>query len=189
MALYRRRDLKKSSRLQKSAAQKSLIVEAAKSLDEDEYDIFLSHRSLDAIEVYALRSDIQSIGYSVYVDWVDDPQLDRARATKTTADRLRSRIRQCRSLLYAASANSPRSTWMTWELGFADGLHGRAGMIPVQEDATQFAHGQEYLSLYPYIDKETVKGKDTYGLWVNESPSKYVAFSAWLSGNTPRERQ
>ena len=41
------------------------------------FDIFLSHSFLDKAEVQGLYQELTDFGYSVYVDWVVDPHLDR----------------------------------------------------------------------------------------------------------------
>lgn len=43
-----------------------------------EYDIFLSHSSLDKKLVLTLVDLFNEAGYSVYVDWIEDTQLDRS---------------------------------------------------------------------------------------------------------------
>lgn len=65
------------------------------------YDIFLSHSSKDAEVVLGVKLALEDLGHSVYVDWVEDPQLDRSKATKETARILRERMACCRCLFYA----------------------------------------------------------------------------------------
>jgi hypothetical protein len=154
-----------------------------------QYDVFLSHRSLDAKEVLALKLILESFGFTVFVDWVENPQMDRAQVTKETAAYLRDAMNRSLSLLYAASENSSGSKWMPWELGYSDGLHGRIAIVPVkdQETASESFTGQEYLGLYPYI---SVK-RDTFGkevIWVNEGSLAYVSLRDWLKGIKPHSR-
>ena len=37
------------------------------------YDIFLSHSSSDAEIVAGLKLEIEDLGFSVYVDWIEGP--------------------------------------------------------------------------------------------------------------------
>ena len=153
------------------------------------YDIFLSHSKLDEEEVKGLKLMLEDYGHSVYVDWIDDPQLERNFVSKETASLLRSRMRQSRSLLYVTSANSLNSKWTPWELGFKDGNGGRAAILPISADETSSDDyaGVEYLGLYPYLSEyPDTNGKDR--LWMNWSHTNYVRFDGWLAGEDPYQR-
>lgn len=138
------------------------------------YDIFLSHSSNDAREVGGMKLELEDMGYSVYVDWIEDPQLDRSNVTKKNAETLRKRMKQCKSLLYAFSENAQSSTWMPWELGYFDGIKGTVAVLPVVEGDKSSFQGNEYVELYPYIDKA---GNTLY---VNFSSSDYKEFDKWV---------
>jgi hypothetical protein len=154
-----------------------------------EFDIFLSHSYLDANLVAGLKIDIEEMGYSVYVDWIQDGQLDRTKVDKETANLLRSRMKQCKSLFYATSDNSSSSKWMPWECGYFDGVKGRVAICPIAMQGTQYEYrGQEYLGLYPYIQKAIPDGGTSPTLWVYETSTKYVIYRAWLQGKQPIER-
>ena len=62
------------------------------------YDIFLSHSSKDSELILGVKATLEDMGYSVYVDWVDDPQLDRSNVNQSTADLLRERMDSSKSL-------------------------------------------------------------------------------------------
>jgi hypothetical protein len=136
------------SELRQSATSSSVAV----------YDIFLSHSIADAEVVFGIKTLLESDGVSVYVDWVDDPQLDRRAVTPTTAARLRARLNQCGYLLYATSESSPSSRWMPWELGYFDGRVGRIGILPLVATAGAGFTGAEYLGLYPWVELADVAG-------------------------------
>lgn len=138
------------------------------------YDIFLSHSSDDAREVGGLKLELEDLGYSVYVDWIEDPQLDRSNVNKANAETLRKRMKQCKSLLYAFSENARTSTWMPWELGYFDGMKGTVAVLPVVESGKSTFKGNEYVELYPYID---LTGSTIY---VHESLSGYKKFDNWI---------
>lgn len=149
------------------------------------YDIFLSHSTNDSEKVAGLKLLLEDMGYSVYIDWIEDPQLNRANVTKATAAVLKGRMHTCRSLFYAFSENSSGSKWMPWELGYFDGIKQKAAVLPIKAGAqsTDTFTGTEYLGLYHYI---TV-GNDTSGrqrLWVRESATKYVVYEQWLQNGT-----
>src|SRR4051812_30000041 len=76
------------------------------------FDVFLSHSSLDAEIILGVKTLLEGEGLRVYVDWVEDPQLDRSHVTPATADLLRVRIRHSHSLVFATSETSSQSKWM-----------------------------------------------------------------------------
>ncbi len=148
------------------------------------YDIFLSHSTNDAPKVAGLKLLLEDLGFSVYVDWIEDPQMNRSNVTKATAAVLKARMHSCKSLFYAFSENSSGSKWMPWELGYFDGIKQRAAVLPIAtgSQSTSEFRGTEYLGLYHYITVEN----DTAGkrrLWVRESGSKYVVYDDWLARN------
>jgi hypothetical protein len=153
-----------SARLQKSAA--TILIEEARAIPaEARFDVFLSHSFRDAQIILALKRLAQSGGLSVYVDWLDDPGLDRDHVTAATAATLQRRMRASSSLVYAHSPNASDSTWMPWELGFFDGLKpGFVWVLPlVDQDDSEFT-GQEYLGLYPALENlEDVSSRISLG--------------------------
>lgn len=187
MSLYTRDEIRqRANKLEKSASRQTILNEAAKFSIEKEYQIFLSHSYLDANEILVIKEDIQSMGYSVYVDWIEDSQLNREDVTKETANILRERMKNSLSLLYATSANAESSLWMPWELGYFDGLKDKVAILPILESSknTNQYSGQEYLGLYPYVTKDRTKsGGDK--LWVHHNENTYVLLEAWLNGHAP----
>ena len=118
------------------------------------FDVFLSHSFQDAELILGVRAVLQQAGKSVYVDWIDDPQLNRSLVSKTTANRLRERMDQCSSLIYAATRAATISKWMPWELGYFDGRKSAeaVAVMPLVMYAGENV-GQEYLDLYPTIER------------------------------------
>lgn len=125
------RILAEQQRLGKST--RTILAEATTFDPEKTYDVFLSHSSRDKPLVLGVKSRLEDDGLSVYIDWIDDADLDRAAVTPENAKRLRRRMKQCLSLLYIATDNASRSKWMPWEVGFYDGLGKgeRIGILPV----------------------------------------------------------
>lgn len=122
------------------------------------YDIFLSHSIRDKALVTGAIDRLKRAGFSVYVDWIDDAQLDRTAVTPENAERLRTRMRHCRSLLYLATDNASQSKWMPWEVGFFDGLgQGEIGILPVLDDPHEDFEGMEFLGLYALAEFRTTK--------------------------------
>lgn len=129
------------------------LRKSAASSASTEYDIFLSHSRLDADLIAGIKTILEQGGRRVYVDWIEDPQLDRSRVTVETAEVLRLRMQHSASLIFTTSDNSPRSKWMPWELGYFDGsTPGHIGILPLVENEGDDFIGQEYLGLYPKIE-------------------------------------
>jgi hypothetical protein len=117
------------------------------------FDVFLSHSFLDAEVILGVKSLLEAEGLKVYVDWIEDAQVDRSRVTPKTADLLRTRMRHSESLIFATSATSSESKWMPWELGYFDGYKpGFVAILPLVQSALADFKGQEYLGLYPYVE-------------------------------------
>ena len=121
----------------------------------------------------------------MYVDWIEDTQLDRSNVNKDTAQTLRSRMNHLKGLAYVATSNSTNSKWCPWELGYFDGKkNSRCCILPIMESNT--FQGQEYLGLYPYIRYSKISGKNKYDFWVyNQGTDEYVILKKWLAGSNP----
>jgi hypothetical protein len=148
------------------------------------HDIFLSHAFDDREVILGVALTLEDLGYTVYLDWRDDPALDRKNINLSTALKLRERMRSSKCLFFATTENTTNSRWMPWELGFKDGQSGKAAILPVLDYLDTSFEGNEYLGIYPYITQQKNNlGKEE--LWVRESRTIYVVFSAWLSGVNP----
>jgi hypothetical protein len=166
----------------RSTSAEKLLNLAKAATAHDNFVIFLSHSREDAILIEGLRDELTGRGYQVYVDWIEDLQLDRSNVTKDTAAALRARMKQAKCLLFATSESARKSVWMPWELGYMDAYRSsRVAIAPIvaDQDASSEFKGQEYLGLYPYLDKTG----DT--LWIHKSTSAYVRFNEWLDGKDP----
>jgi len=148
----------------------------------ERYDLFISHSFKDRDLVNGLYYLFQRAGYKVYVDWIDDSNLDRMSVTPETAAIIRKRISSSKGLAYIATGNTTTSKWCPWELGVSDGMYGKACILPVMRGAFK---GQEYLGLYPYLRYHApiVSGaiKSDFFVW-NQSNTAHVVLSDWLAG-------
>ena len=77
---------------------------------------------------------------------------------------------------------------MPWELGYFDGFKGTVGVIPVTKNQEATFKGEEYLSLYPYVDVATIKNTKTQNLWINKSHDTYTGLGEWINGGIMRKR-
>ena len=152
------------------------------------YDLFLSHSYLDRSMVYTIVDLFNDAGYSVYVDWMVDVQLNRNNITSDTAKTLRERMDTCHGLAYISTANISTSKWCPWELGYMDGKKsGRCAILPVLESETAEFSGREYLGIYPYIDYARTENNGKYQFWVHDpsNKKKYASLNEWLKGTDP----
>lgn len=160
-----------------------LVLEAYASYTPSKiYDIFLSHSIRDAELILGMKAIFEDLGYSVYVDWIEDPQMDRSKVTAATADQLRQRMGSSKSLFFVTTSNAESSRWMPWECGFFDGKKEKVAIVPIQAKSTNnnSYSGQEYLGLYPYIVKQQSTSKKEM-LWVMKNSTTYVSYDTWVS--------
>jgi TIR domain len=189
MALFTSEYLKSKSSL--TSINESKKIFSSVDTSKLAFDIFLSHSFLDKEEVFGLYRELTSMGYTVYVDWIVDSHLDRTNITKDSAELIRIRLKNSKSLLLAISTNSTMSKWIPWELGFVDGNTNRCAVVPVSKDNAELHRFNrvEYLSLYPYLDRTTFKNSKEYKIWVNEDIDRYVEFESWMKGSKPTTRK
>jgi hypothetical protein len=188
-----------SERMTKSA-QKIFEEDTKRHPIDYKFDIFLSHSYSDAQvnldRLFGLKALLEDFNYSVYVDWIIDKDLDRENVNESTAAVLRKRMSCSSCLLFATSENSQYSKWMPWELGYKDGQSssnsdlGRVAILPLVQATGKTSYaGQEYLGIYPYINKEKNKVGDLR-LWVcyDEATNTWITFDSWLKGSNPTKR-
>jgi hypothetical protein len=183
MALYTSNYLK-TVRRSISLKESERLFSTAKA--KASFDIFLSHSFLDKEDVEGLFIELTNMGFSVYVDWIVDPHLDRSNVTKASATHIRNRLKVSKSLILAISINAATSKWMPWELGFMDGKTSNCSILPVsnQTIAPASYKGVEYLSIYPFISKASdMSGKQN--LWAVEEADKYEVLNEWINGTKP----
>jgi len=178
-----KQDIKKS--FSKTADQ--IIVEYASAFSHlKSYDVFLSHSVKDSELILGMKGIIEDLGYSVYVDWIDDPELERKKVSNKTANKLRVRMKSSKSLFFVTTDNADNSKWMPWECGYFDGIKEKVAIVPIKKSSfNNEYYGQEYLGLYPYIIKE----KSNIGnelLWVHLNNTKYISYDNWIK--TPNDK-
>ncbi|ARW16882.1 TIR domain-containing protein [Komagataeibacter europaeus] len=167
--------------LRKSTALESLTETASADAI---FDVFLSHSSREPENILlGIKGYLEDAGLSVYVDCYTDPQLSPEDVMPETAETLRGRLRTSKSLLYVYSRHSKLSRWMPWELGFMDGAGGRVGIAPVAQAACSTFDGEQYLGLYPYLDRAKIKGQNKWTLWINHGVREYTDFRSWVRGD------
>ncbi len=158
----------------------------AKQASVSSYDIFLSHAFSDKDLILGIALTLEDLGYSVYLDWRNDPDLDRNSVTPATAQKLRERMRSSNCLFFATERSS-NSKWMPWELGYKDGHNTHSAILPLREGESNSFTGQEYLGIYPYVNQAKSKNGQEK-LWIHDAPDSYIVFDDWLKGKEPHKR-
>lgn len=171
-----------------------LLAEAAKATPVRTFDIFLSHAFADKSIVLGIYTLLSQSGFSVYVDWIHDRQLDRSAVSPATADVLRKRMRQCKSLFFVTTTNATDSKWMPWECGYFDGhdsklagevvQHGHVAILPVVEAGQSTFKGVEYLGLYPLAEKGNHLRRNV-NIHNQSDRTRYKHFDAWVANGHP----
>jgi len=156
--------------------------------DTKKFDIFLSHSFRDKAIIWSLKREFERIGYSTYVDWIEDYGLDRSNVNKATAEHIRNRMKNCELLFFATSSNSSSSKWMPWECGFFDGFKGKVAICPITKMSGDSFQGTEYLSLYNNVQYAKTEKTQSDEIWIHETPTKYVTARGWIKGTNPYER-
>lgn len=112
--------------------------------------IFLSHSSKDKDLALLVKTVLESMGISVYIDWLDNGLP--AEVSAETARALRQKIEANRLFLLLGTNNAIESKWVPWELGYADGKKGETSVaiLEVRRDGETFK-GCEYFALYQKV--------------------------------------
>ena len=184
MTTFTESRIRQRAQLKTGTLRKATTVlneEVATAKTKVNFDIFLSHSTSDAEIILGVKGILEDYGKSVYVDWLEDPQLDRRNVTAASAEVIRARMRQCKSLVYVHTVNSGGSKWMPWELGYFDGFNGAVVIFPVTRSREASFEGQEYLGIYPYMDEAPSKDSTIEEIWVNKSSTASRRWATWLS--------
>lgn len=151
------------------------------------FDIFLSHSYLDKDVISGIYHLLMKFNLDVYVDWIIDPDLDRNNVTRKSAERIRKRMDNSRSLIYAISISAHMSKWMPWELGYIDGsTDHKCAILPISEGYDSSFKRQEYLELYPIV----IQSEITEGLFVkdcdfvNTEIYNSIPIIKWINNNS-----
>jgi hypothetical protein len=161
-----------------------LAEDASKVSDWQSFDVFLSHSIVDAELILGVKVLLEKRGYSVYVDWETDKDLDRSTVSPKTAELLRTRMTQSKSLLYVATENAASSKWMPWELGYFDGLRkGGVAIFPLLDSEAETFRGQEYLGLYPVVTKDFYTGGVKADVFVEDRGNGWTTLDSFARGD------
>ncbi len=146
--------------------------------DTKSYDVFLTHSIRDAELVLGVKVLLNCYKYTVYVDWSEDPDVDKSKVAKDIADKLRKRMQCAKSLIYITTENIENFKWMPWQLGFFDGFREKVAILPIKDTILYSYHSKEFLSVYPYITRVNALQEDR--LLMHKDSKIYTSFENWL---------
>lgn len=96
--------------VQKNPTELIQLIYTNQHMLYQEYDVFLSHSSLDVNELLQLKVLLNQQGKTVYIDWVNDRvMLNRQNQNQDTWKALELRMDQSKMLLYVMTDNSIKS--------------------------------------------------------------------------------
>lgn len=106
----RRQSMLKPIDVQKNPTELIQLIYSNQHMLYQEYDVFLSHSSLDVNELLQLKVLLNQQGKTVYIDWVNDRvMLNRQNQNQDTWKVLELRMDQSKMLLYVMTDNSIQS--------------------------------------------------------------------------------
>lgn len=129
------------------------VGQAKRASRAGEITVFLSHKHDEAKELREAIALLNSLGVSVYVDWMD--QTMPLITSGTTATRLKQKIKSNKKFILLATDGAIASKWCNWELGYGDAHKyiNDIALLPVAENDGAWK-GNEYLQIYPSIESE-----------------------------------
>lgn len=167
----------------RAAAGRVSRVAFASNIDEaiaaGKATAFLCHSHQDRDLAIGLKVLLKEHGWDLYIDWMDE-ELPSS-PTKVTANKIKRKIGELTWFLFLATANSVKSRWCPWEIGFADALKPNEKIVIIPtEDETGAWHGNEYLQLYRRItDAIAADGSNRSGIALFETAADT---GTWVSG-------
>ncbi|WP_018027907.1 TIR domain-containing protein [Porphyromonas somerae] len=140
-----------------------------------EYDLFLSHSSIDSELLLKLKSILNHSNINVYIDWVCDRNaLKRELTNVNTANTIIERLKSSKALLYVHTKASQNSKWIPWELGF---IHAMKGKICIYNPEN--IDKEPYMEIYPTV---IVKGEKLFV----ETEEGQKPIKEWIVGSIPK---
>lgn len=117
---------------------------------------FLSYSLEDGTLARGLQHLLRRAGWRVQVVQPRPPISGEHARTEAAALWIQSEIDQADWLIHLATANSRKSSWCAWEVGYADGTKsGKSIVIASTVDREHRIHGAEFASLYAQLSMPT----------------------------------
>ena len=121
--------------------------------------VFLSHKHTERNLMLKIKTFLEHLGISVYIDWLDERMT--ASTSGRTAQILKQKIREYDKFILVATDGAIDSKWCNWELGLGDAEKynkDKIALFPIRQENRNWS-GAEYLQIYPtieYFDRQMV---------------------------------
>lgn len=169
-------------RIEKLASEFSYgTIDSPTPAPGERYDVFISHSSHD---VEFIRKVLLFLKNSKnvekpYVDW-QDPELSHE-TNAQTAIVLKSRIENAKKVIYVVTSESLKSSWCSWEIGFADCSKGveDIAILAIKPNNGRWKN-YEYLLQYPWI----LYDQSEHLFMVTMPNGKRLSMYEWLDNST-----
>jgi len=155
------------------------LSKAVKTRNQFESSVFISHSHKNSDLVEYLVALLTKLKIEVYVDWMDD-ELTYPPSSKT-AVKIKNMIDVNKKFILLATNEGIESKWCNWELGIGD-VHkyiDHIALLPVADNSGNWI-GNEYLRLYPYVDKKYKSLEWDNDYTVIYPDGKKIDFVQWL---------
>lgn len=139
--------------------------------------LFLSHSHSDKAQIEQAKIFFENLGISIYVDWADETMPEKPNSV--TAQKIKDKIVSSDKFVFLATNNAIISKWCNWEIGIADTFKfskGKMALLPLADNSGTW-NGNEYLQLYPRIEKITSTNSDFY---IKHPSGELEVLEAWL---------
>lgn len=120
--------------------------------------VFISHKHSD-LEYLKGFIDYLKSNYKInpYIDSMDSEMPQNT--CPQTAERIKYVIGKCYKFILLATNDALSSKWCNWEVGIADKTkfeNNDMAILPMVDDIYTPYNGNEYLSLYPRIERKSI---------------------------------
>ena len=114
--------------------------------------VFLSHKHTERNLMLKIKTFLEHLGISVYIDWLDEEMTEST--SGRTAQELKHKIRENDKFILVATDRAIASKWCNWELGLGDAekyVKDKIALFPICQENRNWS-GAEYLQIYPTIE-------------------------------------
>ncbi|MCB0463334.1 MAG: toll/interleukin-1 receptor domain-containing protein [Flavobacteriaceae bacterium] len=146
-------ELKEGTLNKTIALLETVLSKAVKDRSQFNTSVFISHSHKNSDLVEYVVALLTRLKVEVYVDWMDD-ELSYP-PTGKTAVKIKNMIDANKKFILLATNEGIESKWCNWELGLGD-VHKyieHIALLPVADNSGNWI-GNEYLQIYPYVDKK-----------------------------------
>jgi len=140
--------------------------------------IFLSHSHTDKDVVEQAVTFFRTLGINIYVDWADETMPEKPNGE--TAQKIKGQIVINDKFILLATNSAVASKWWNWEVGIGDTYklrNKKIALLPLSDNSGTW-NGNEYLQIYPRIEKGNSNPNDYY-VWYPDNTCELL--TTWLN--------